>query len=137
MTRPLLVYDGSEPAFRRVMGALTRGSDIRAVQWESASVQAFLRAQFGDHPFAFLLIEGDRVHAGSETVARVLERRGVGGRLPALLQRAYPPTAAPLGRLIHGREPAALDGTFPLDERAAAHLEPLREPVDVPVREAD
>lgn len=119
------------------MGALTRGSDLRPVPWESAPVQAFLRAQFGDRPFAFLLVEGDQVHAGSETVARVLERQGVGGSLPGFLKQAYPPTAAPLGRLIHGREPAALDGTFPLDERAAAHLEPLREPVDVPVREAD
>ena len=137
VTRPLLVYDGSDPAFRRGIRALTCGTDLRPVPWESDPVQAFLAAQFGDRPFAFLLVEGDRVHAGSETVARVLERRGVDGRLGALLRRAYPATAAPLGRLVHGREPADVDGTFPLDERAATHLEPLRAVVDVPVRGPD
>lgn len=133
VSRPLVVYDGSRPAFRRAMGAFTRGTDLRPVPWDAPRVQAFLTAQFDDQPFAFLLVEGDRVHAGGETVARVLRRRSVAAPLAALVERAYPAVADPVGRAVHGREPADLSGTFDLDERAAAHLDPLRRTVEVPV----
>jgi hypothetical protein len=134
MPRPLLIYDGRSPLFRRAVAAFTRGTDLQPVPWESRPVQAFLAAQFGDRPFAFILVEDDTVHVGSETVAAVL-RRYADGRLPGLAANAYPATADPLGRLIHGREPADLDGSFDLKPAASAHLDPLRRQGTIPIGE--
>jgi hypothetical protein len=61
--RPLLVYDGSKQLFRTAANRLTDGATLRPVRWGHESVQAFLDAQFGSRPFAFILVEDDHVHA--------------------------------------------------------------------------
>ena len=135
--RSLLVYDGSRPLFRAAAEAATRCSDeVRAVRWAADPVQAFLEAQFDDRPFVFVFVEGDSVHVGEETVARVLRRAGVSGAPVDAVKRAYAVGADPFGRLVHGRSVADVDGTFPLSAEAAAHLEGLREVDEIPVREA-
>jgi hypothetical protein len=130
-----LVYDGRTPWLRAAAAALGRGTDLVPVRWESAPVQAFLDAQFNSRPFAFVLVEGDSVHVGSETVGRVLERYGLCDRTVALFERAYPVVSGPFGRAVHGREPAALDGTFELTDRARRHVDRLRRSYEVPVTE--
>lgn len=134
MSRPLLIYDGRSPLFRRAVATFTRGTDLQPVPWESRPVQAFLTAQFGDQPFAFILVEDEVVHVGSETVAAAL-RRYSDGRLPGWAADAYPATAGPIGRLVHGREPADIDGSFDLEPTAGAHLDPLRREGTIPVGE--
>jgi hypothetical protein len=137
VTRPLLVYDGSSPLFRRAAAAFARCSgDLKPVPWQSDAVQAFLDAQFGSRPFAFVLVEGESVHVGRETVERVLRREGVGAPVAGLFGRLYPLVAAPFGRAVHGREPADLGGTFSLKPDAAVHLRPLRRGYSIPVEEA-
>jgi hypothetical protein len=136
MTRSLLVYDGSSRWFRAAAEAVTCRTDLVPVPWESDAVGAFLEAQFGGRPFAFLLVEGDAVHVGRETVERVLRRRGVPATVAGALGGAYPRIAGPFGRAVHGRTPAELEGTFPLDPEARSHLEPLRSGYEVPVEEA-
>jgi hypothetical protein len=133
MSRPLLVYDGRTRWLRAVADTVTRCSDVTPVPWESDAIQAFLRAQFGSCPFAFMLIDDDTVHVGSETVERVLRRRGVGASVSRLFGRAYPLAAGPVGRLFHGREPADIDGSFRLTEEAKAHIDPLRYARTIPV----
>jgi hypothetical protein len=137
MTRSLLIYDGSTPWFRTVAATLTgRTDDLVPVAWEDPAVQAFLDAQFGDRPFAFLLVEGASVHAGEAAVARLLERWGVDPPVADLLERLYPPVSGPFGRAVHGREPAALHGTFELTDAARDRLEPLRRGYDIPIEPA-
>jgi hypothetical protein len=136
MRRSLLVYDGSNRLFRAAADALARRPDLEPVPWGDDAVQSFLEAQFGARPFVFALVEDDGVHVGDAAVARLLRRRGVGRTVTAALERAYPGVAGPFGRLVHGREPADIHGSFPLDEAAAAHLEPLRRVRTVPVEEA-
>jgi hypothetical protein len=133
MTRSLLVYDGRTRWLRTLADAVTRCSDVTPVPWESDAIQAFLGAQFGSHPFAFMLIDDDTVHVGSETVERVLRRRGLSAPVSGLFGRAYPLAAGPIGRLFHGREPSDLDGSFPLTEDARAHVDPLRHARTIPV----
>jgi hypothetical protein len=123
----LLVYDGSNPLFRAAVEAATRRSEgIVAVRWGAEPVQAFLEAQFGARPFAFILVEGDSVHVGQETVERLLRRMGLADPVVDALKRGYAVGGAPFGRLLHGRSVADLDGTFPLSEEAEAHLADLR-----------
>jgi hypothetical protein len=137
MHRALLVYDGSRRPFRAVADAVAATADgLRPVPWESAPIQAFLEAQFDGRPFAFVLIEGDRVHVGSETLFRVLRRRGVAAPVARAVKRLYPVAAGPFGRVVHGQAPADIDGTFPLADAARAHVDPLRRAYDVPVEEA-
>ncbi len=137
MSRPLLIYDGSRPAFRTLAEAVTGGADgLLPVPWGDDAVQAFLAAQFDARPFAFLLVEGESVHVGDAAVERVLERYGADG-VARLARRVYPSVAGPFGRLVHGREPADRHGTFPLTEAAAEHLEPLRTAHEIPVEEGE
>jgi len=137
VSRALLVYDGSTPAFRTLAEAVTGGVDgLRPVPWEDDRVQAFLAAQFDGRPFAFLLVEGDSVHVGDAAVERVLERYGADAVAP-LAKRLYPSAAGPFGRIVHGREPADYHGTFEVTETAAEHLESLRRTYEIPVEEAE
>jgi hypothetical protein len=134
--KSLLVYDGSNPLFRAVVEAATHRSDeIVAVRWDAEPVQAFLEAQFDARPFAFILVEGDSVHVGEETVSRVLRRTCLADPLVDGLKRTYAVGGVPFGRLIHGRTVAELDGTFPLSAEAAAHLEDLRRAREIPVED--
>jgi hypothetical protein len=137
MARSILVYDGSSRWFRLAAEAFSRCSDdIVTVPWESERVQSFLEAQFGGRPFAFILIEGESVHVGSETVETVLRRRGVAKSVSRLFKRVYPIAGPPFGRLVHDREPADLDGTFALDDDARAYIDPLRRYQTIPVESA-
>lgn len=78
MARSILVYDGSNTLFRAAAETVERHSEtLTLVPWESEPVQAFLEAQFGESPFAFILIDDDTVHVGDESVARVLSEQGV------------------------------------------------------------
>lgn len=132
--RAVLLYDGSRPALRAAADAFVgRVDDLTALPLASSHGRAFLDAQFDARPFAFVLVEGDVVHAGSETVGRVLRRHGVPGPVAGLAARAYPPLAGPVGRAVHGREPAALDGTFDLTDGAREALAPVREGVRIAV----
>jgi hypothetical protein len=136
VSRPLLVYDGSRPAFRAAAALFTRRTDLRPVPWADPAVQSFLAAQFDDRPFVFCLVEADAVHVGRESVERALRARGAPERVVAALGRLYPEVAGPFGRVVHGREPAAIAGTFPLTEAASEALAPLRESHRIPVEEA-
>lgn len=131
MPPAVLLYDGSRPVFRAVADAATRCTDLVAVPLESDAAGRFLDAQFGDRPFAFVLVEDEEVHAGRATVERVLQRRGV--PFSAAASRVYPPLSGPIGRLVHGQEPADIDGTRPLDPAARAPLATMREGTEIPV----
>ncbi|MEF8885845.1 MAG: hypothetical protein V5A44_12095, partial [Haloarculaceae archaeon] len=73
MKKSLLVYDGSNSLFRAAVETATDWSDeVVAVRWDADPIQAFLEAQFDARPFAFVLVEGNSVHVGEGTVARVL-----------------------------------------------------------------
>ena len=127
MRQSVLVYDGSNAVFRAAAAAATRRLDeVVPARWEAEPVQAFLEAQFDARPFAFILVEGDSVHVGTETVERVLTRMGLADPLVAGLTRAYAVGGDPFGRVVHGRTVADIDGTFPLSPDADAHLAEFR-----------
>jgi hypothetical protein len=134
VTQSLLVYDGSTDLFRRAAETVTRcATDITPVPWESDAIQAFLRAQFDDPPFAFILIEGESVHVGEAAVKEALEGLDVAAPVARLAEQVYPTAAGPFGRVVHGQVPADIHGTFPLDETAKSHIEPLRQVHTIPV----
>jgi hypothetical protein len=129
MTDSFLVYDGRTRLFRRGARALARRSPgLRLVPWEAEGTRRFFEAQFGEHLFAFVLIEPDvgLVHAGGETVRRLLTDRGASPWLASAAERGYGVLADPFGRAVHGQAPADLEGSFPIAEAARPHIEALR-----------
>lgn len=132
MPPAVLLYDGRRRAFRAVADRLASCDDGLAVgRLESPPARRFLKAQFGGQPFAFVLVEGESVHVGSAAVRRLLRRRGA-GPVAGLVARAYPPLAPSFGRVVHGEEPADIDGTFSLADAARDPLAALRG-VSIPV----
>ncbi|MEF8819312.1 MAG: hypothetical protein V5A31_00595 [Haloferacaceae archaeon] len=126
MSVAVLLYDGRRRAFRALADRFADCVDgLVTVPLESPDAKRFLEAQFGDQPFAFVFVEGESVHAGSAAVRRVLRRAGAA---PAadLAARAYPTLAPVFGRVVHGQEPADLDGTVPLADAARDPLAALR-----------
>ena len=119
----VLLYDGSRPLFRRLARAVERRADgLALVPLGSETGAAFLDRQFGERPFAFLLVAGDRVYAGGTAISQLLERYGAGERLTALAERLYDVGGDYFGRVVHGAEPADIDGQFTLDDDAATVL---------------
>ena len=132
MPPAVLLYDGRRRAFRALADRFAgSAADLVTARLESTPARRFLEAQFGDRPFAVVLVEGESVHAGSAAVRRVLRRRGA-GPVAGLAARAYPTIAPAFGRVVHGREPADLDGTFSLADAAREPLSALRG-VSIPV----
>lgn len=132
MSTAVLLYDGRRRAFRALADRVADCADgLVTAPLESERAKRFLEAQFGDQPFAFVLVEGDSVHVGSAAVRRVLRRSGV-GPVAGLAGRAYPALAPAFGRVVHGEEPADIDGTVPLADAARDPLAALRG-VSIPV----
>ena len=131
MPPAVVLYDGRRRAFRALADRLAARRDLVTVPLASTDARRFLDAQFGGRPFAFVLVEGESVHVGSAAVRRLLRRRGV-GPVADLAARAYPAIAPAFGRIVHGQEPADLDGTVPLADAARDPLSALRG-VSIPV----
>lgn len=127
MDRPLLVYDGSRRVFRAIAEAVASCAAVTPVRWESKAVQDFLTAQFGDGLFVFALIDGDTVYVGDEAVRELLEQFGV----PAVISRRfawlYVRAGGPFGRIVHGRTPADIHGSFPVNGEAQECLAAVRQ----------
>ncbi|MFB6205951.1 MAG: hypothetical protein ABEJ05_05425 [Haloglomus sp.] len=129
MSDSLLVYDGGNGLFRSGARQLSRLSDgLLLVPWRAEDTRRFLEAQFGDHLFAFVLIDPDAglVHAGGETVRRLLWERGAPRAVAVAAERTYSAVGDPFGRAVHGREPADIDGTFDIVDSARPHLDSLK-----------
>jgi len=125
----LLIYDGRNSLFRIGARQAARVSDgIRFIPWQASITQEFFQAQFGDHLFAFVLInpDADRVHAGGETVRHLLRERGAPRSVATVLEHIYQIIGDPFGRVVHGRAPADIDGTFPIDENARPHVKAIQ-----------
>lgn len=138
MADSLLVYDGSNPAFRAAAATVTcRLSNIRPIRWESKSVQQILEAQFNAHPFVFALIEDETIYVGAATIRRILEEYNAAKPLVETLEGLYPVVSGPFGRVVHGREPADINGSFSLKPAAEKQLVSLRQPQEIPVEATD
>ena len=104
----VLIYDGECPYCSIAAKALQQTEDIGALSWYDDAVAPFLRAQYGDEPFAMVLVdrERERVYAGRSAAKELADRAGMPGIVGSLVRDNYDTIASVVGLASgRGRDP--------------------------------
>jgi hypothetical protein len=124
----VLVYDGECPYCSVAAVALRRLRSIGALSWYDDEAQAFLARQFGETPFAMVLVDRrrNRVYAGRSAAEELADRAGTPGIVGSLVRDRYDDIARAVG-LASGRDrdPDDYHGIYPLADDAAALFDRL------------
>jgi len=132
---PVLIFDGDCPYCSVAAVALRRIEGVEAVPWEADPVGPFLDAQFGDRPFAMVLIDPRerRVYAGRSAAKELADRAGTPGIVGGLVRDNYERIADVVGTLSgRGRDPADVHDTYELDPAAGDLVDGLRAAASTP-----
>ena len=127
----VLIYDGECPYCSLAATALQRLDDVGAISWYAEPVAPFLRAQFGDEPFAMVLVDDaeGQVYAGRTAARELATRAGLPGLVGNLVRENYDSISKLVGLASgRGRDAADLhdeyeltaDGRALYDDLAAA-----------------
>lgn len=136
---PVLIFDGDCPYCSVAAVALRRLEGVVAVPWAADPVGPFLDAQFGERPFAMVLVDPAerRVYAGRAAAQELATRAGTPGIVGGLVRDNYDRIASAVGTLSgRDRDPADYHDAYALDDEAADLIAELRaaatEPPEVP-----
>jgi SAM-dependent methyltransferase len=103
--------------------------------WSDDAARSLLEAQFGEVPFALVLvdIDGEAVYVGRDAAKELCERAGLPVLVGDLLGENYESVADAV-RTVSGadREPGAHHGTFDLTRAAAERYPRLAESAETP-----
>lgn len=121
-TDVVLIYDGDCPFCSAAATAMRRLDDVGAVAWDDPAAQSFLEAQFGETPFALVLVDrpAETVYVGREAARELCERAGVPVLVGDLVGEHYE-AAADAIRRVQGidREPEPYHDVVALVDGAA------------------
>jgi hypothetical protein len=100
----VLIYDGECPYCSVAAKALERVDDLGAISWYDETAQSFLDAQFGDTPFAMVLVDrpDQQVYAGRAAAEELTSRAGMPDLVGSLVRDNYGTIARAVG-LASGR----------------------------------
>ncbi|MDY7083177.1 MAG: DUF393 domain-containing protein [Halobacteria archaeon] len=95
----VLIYDGDCPYCEVASKALERISGVGALAWGDDESQEFLRAQFGEVPFAMFLAdyENNVVYAGEAAAKELAGRAGLPGIVGDLIGDGYDTISSVVG----------------------------------------
>lgn len=126
--RTVLIYDGECPYCSIAATAVRRLEDVAVVSWYDDAAQEFLTAQFGEAPFAMVLVDADegRVYAGRNAARELADRAGTPKLVGSLVRDNYERIASAVGR-ASGRDHEAdsYHEEYPLEEPAAQQFDAL------------
>ena len=124
----VLIYDGECPYCSIAARALKQVNDIGALSWYTDTAQSFLRAQFGDTPFAMVLVDESEglVYGGRAAAEELAERAGTPEIVGSLLRDNYETIARVVG-LASGRRqpPDDVHERYPLTDAGAGLFDSL------------
>ncbi|WP_440006466.1 DCC1-like thiol-disulfide oxidoreductase family protein [Halomicrococcus sp. SG-WS-1] len=124
----VLVFDGDCPFCSAAASALRRLRDVGAISWEDDAAQTFLRAQFGETPFALVLADRrtGTVYVGREAARELCDRAGMPTLVQDIVGENYESVADAI-RTVTGvdGDPDPYHGTYPLAENADAAFDEL------------
>ncbi|MDS0299019.1 DCC1-like thiol-disulfide oxidoreductase family protein [Halogeometricum sp. S1BR25-6] len=124
----VLVYDGECPYCSVAARALRELDDVGAISWYDDAAQAFLERQFGEAPFAMVLVDRreGRVYAGRSAAEELAERAGTPGLVSSLVRDNYDRIARVVGAASgRGRDPDDYHEAYDLTDDAAARFDAL------------
>jgi hypothetical protein len=124
----VLIYDGECPYCSVAAVALRRLRSIGALSWYDDEAQAFLVRQFGETPFAMVLVDRhhNRVYAGRSAAEELTDRAGTPGIVGSLVRDRYDDIARVVGLASgRGRDPDDYHDIYPLADDAAALFDRL------------
>jgi predicted DCC family thiol-disulfide oxidoreductase YuxK len=104
----VLIYDGDCAYCSVAARALRSLPAVGAISWYDEAAQTFLDAQYGEIPFAMVLVDdaAGRVYAGRSAAEELADRAGTPGIVGALVGANYDRIADAVGRLSgRGRDP--------------------------------
>ncbi|QCJ45621.1 DCC1-like thiol-disulfide oxidoreductase family protein [Haloprofundus sp. MHR1] len=124
----VLVYDGECPYCSVAARALRRLDDIGAISWYDDAAQAALEAQFGETPFAMVLVDArrGRAYAGRSAAEELADRAGTPGIVSSLVRDSYDRIAAAVGAASgRERDPDDVHDSYPLTDAAREQFDAL------------
>ncbi|WP_318569396.1 DUF393 domain-containing protein [Salinigranum marinum] len=124
----VLIYDGECPYCSVAAVALRRLRSIGSLSWYDDEAQRFLAAQFGETPFAMVLVDRrrERVYAGRSAAEELAERAGTPEIVGSLVRDRYDDIARLVGVASgRGRDPDDYHAIYPLAEDAAGLFDGL------------
>jgi len=124
----VLVYDGDCAYCSVAARALRSLPTVGAISWYDDAAQAFLDAQYGEIPFAMVLVDAtaERVYAGRSAAEELADRAGMPGIVGALVGTNYDRIADAVGRLSgRGRDPDDYHGVSRLAGSASERVPDL------------
>lgn len=106
----VLIYDGECPYCSVAARALEQVDSLGAISWYDETAQSFLAAQFGDPPFAMVLVDrpAEQVYAGRAAAEELADRAGMPDLVGSLVRDNYGTIARAVG-LATGRSRAPAD----------------------------
>ena len=126
--RTVLIYDGECPYCSMAATAVRRLEDVAVVSWYDDAAQEFLTAQFGEVPFAMVLVDADegRVYAGRAAARELADRAGTPNLVGSLLRDNYERIASAVGRASgRDREADPYHEAYQIEESAAGQFDAL------------
>ena len=124
----ILIYDGECPYCSIAARALKRLDDVGAISWYDDAAQSFLTAQFGEPPFAMVLVDRsrNRVYAGRSAAKELAERAGTPSLVGSLVRSNYDRIASVVGTASNrGRDPDDVHEIYQLHEDATSQFSQL------------
>lgn len=124
----VLIYDGECPYCSVAARALEAVDDLGAVSWYDDPAQSFLEAQFGETPFAMVLVDSEqrRVYAGKAAAEELTQRAGMPGLAGSLVRDNYETIARVVGLASgRGRDPDDVHEQYDLTDDAATVFDDL------------
>jgi hypothetical protein len=113
----VLIYDGECPYCSVAARALKRLDEVAAISWYEDTAQQVLEAQFGETPFAMVLVDRrlNRVYAGRSAAKELADRAGMPGIVGSLVRDNYDTIADVVGKASgRGRDPDDFHDEYPL-----------------------
>ncbi|WP_224449629.1 DCC1-like thiol-disulfide oxidoreductase family protein [Haloprofundus salilacus] len=124
----VLIFDGECPYCSVAARALRTLDDIGAISWYNDAAQEALTAQFGETPFAMVLVDArrNRVYAGRAAAEELADRAGTPGIVGSLVRDNYDRIAAVVGAASgRARDPDDVHDVYPLTDAARERFDAL------------
>jgi len=119
--RSVLIYDGDCIYCSGAAKALRRLGDVGSIPWEHEAAQRFLEDQFGEVPFAMILVDLDAevVYAGRSAAKELADRAGMPSLASDIVSSEYDTISKVIGVASRReREPDDYHSVYDLRERA-------------------